>query len=129
MNWIAGLLRRAARDAEMLEEMEFHLERRAEDLERQGMDGAEARRQARLEFGSIEGYREEGRAALGYRLLDELRGDLRYAARCLMGNPGYAVAAILILGVAIGVNAAFFTLYSNYALKPLPIRGTSSTTS
>jgi predicted permease len=122
MNWLPGLFRSGRVNAEMREEMELHCAMRAEDLERQGMSAEQARRQARLEFGSIDAYGEEGRAALGYRLLDELRGDLRYAARCLKGNPGYAVAAILILGVAIGVNAAFFTLYSNYALKPLPIR-------
>lgn len=107
----------------MADEMAFHLEARREDLVRRGMTEEAAARQARLEFGSVEGYREEGRAAMGYRLWDELRGDARYALRGMGKSPGFVAAAVAILGLAIGVNGAFFTLYSNYVLKPLAIRG------
>ena len=41
----------------------------------------------------------------------------------MKNNPGFAAATITILALAIGVNGAFFSLYSNYVLKPLPIRG------
>ncbi len=67
--------------------------------------------------------RTECRAALGYRLWDELRSDLRFAVRSLRTHLGYSATAIAIVALAIGVNSAFFTLFSHYVLKPLPIRG------
>ncbi len=114
---------RSAVERDMADEMEFHREARARDLERQGMPPAEAARAARLEFGSTEAYREECRAALGYRIWDELAADVRYAFRAIRHHPGFHAAAVLILTLAIGVNTAFFTLYSNYFLKPFAVRG------
>jgi predicted permease len=70
----------------------------------------------------MDGYTELAREALGFRWMDEVRGDLRYAARGFRRNPGFTLASIAILALAIGANAAFFTLFSNYALRPLPIR-------
>lgn len=116
-------VRRSAVERDMADEMEFHREARARDLERQGMPPGEAARAARLEFGSTEAYREECRAALGYRMWDELAADVRYAFRAIRHQPGFHAAAVLILTLAIGVNTAFFTLYSNYFLKPLAVRG------
>jgi putative ABC transport system permease protein len=121
--WIQRLLRRRQVEADMREEMEFHREARVSDLVARGMDREEAARTARLEFGSAEAYREECRKELGYRPWDELYADLRFAVRSMKKNPGFAAATIAILALAIGVNGAFFSLYSNYVLKPLPIRG------
>ena len=117
------LFRRQRIAAEMREEMEQHRDARTADLIARGLAPEAAARQARVEFGSVDAHVEEGRAAIGYRPLDELRSDLRFAWRGLRSNPGFALAAIAILALAIGVNGAFFTLYANYALKPLAIRG------
>jgi hypothetical protein len=107
----------------MREEMEFHREARISDLVARGIDPEEAARTARLEFGNAESYREECRKELGYRPWGELYADLRFAVRGMKNNLGFAAATVTILALAIGVNAAFFSLYSNYVLKPLPIRG------
>ena len=40
-----------------------------------------------------------------------------------MQYAGICSRAVAILALAIGANAAFFTFYANYVLKPLPIRG------
>lgn len=93
------------------------------DLVARGMNPEEAARTARLEFGSVEAWREECRKELGYRPWEELYADLRFTVRGMKNNPGFAAATITILALAIGVNGAFFSLYSNYVLKPLPIRG------
>jgi len=108
---------------EMREEMEFHRQARIDDLVRTGLSAEEAARRARLEFGNAEAHREECRTVLGFRPWDELRADLRYTVRTLRRSPGFAVAAVAILALAIGANASFFTLYANYVLKPMPIRG------
>lgn len=123
MRIFRSFFRRKRIAAQMQEEMEFHVQARMDDLVASGMDPREAARTARLEFGSVPAYREESRAAIGYRLWDELRSDLRFAARGLRQSPGFAAAAIAILTLAIGANGAFFTLYSNYVLRPLPVRG------
>lgn len=122
-NWIHRVARRRKLEAEMREEMAFHIEERAADLRSRGMSEAEAARQARMEFGNAGGYEEECRSALGYRMLDELRADARYALRGVRKSPGFTIAAVSILGLAIGANSVFFTLYNNFILKPMPIRG------
>jgi hypothetical protein len=123
MRIIRRWLRRRTIEQQMRDEMEFHLDARIADLVRRGLPPEQAARTARLEFGNAEAHREECRAALGYRLWDELRADLRFAARGLRSQPGYSAAAITILALAIGVNSAFFAFFSRHVLKPLPIRG------
>ncbi len=123
MNMLHRWLGRRTIERQMSEEMEFHLDSRISTLVAQGMAPEEAARTARIEFGSAQTHREACRAALGYRLWDELRSDLRFAGRSLRNQPGYSAAAIAILAIAIGANSAFFTLFSHYVLKPLPIPG------
>lgn len=123
MKLLQRWLHRRRIEAEMREEMEFHRDARIADLISRGLSPQEAARTARLEFGSTDNYQEACRSSLGYRPLDELSSDLRFAFRGLRNHPGYSAAAIGILALAIGANTAFFTLYSHYALRPLPIRG------
>ena len=55
-----NVLHRSDVERNMSDELQFHLERRAEDLiARGGLSPAEAMRIARLEFGSVEKYKEE----------------------------------------------------------------------
>src|SRR5437867_10538840 len=100
-----NVLHRSDVERNMSDELQFHLERRAEDLiARGGLSLEEAMRIARLEFGSVEKYKEEARQSLGLRLLDELRGDLRYAFRNLGKSKGFTAAAIATLTIGISAN-------------------------
>src|SRR5215213_5760547 len=51
---------------------------------------------------------------------DLLRQDLRYTARTLTRSRGFALTAIVIIGVGIGANVAAFSLADFVLLRPLP---------
>jgi hypothetical protein len=48
--------------------------------------------------------------------------DLRYGVRTLLKRPGFTAAVVLTLAFGIGVNAALFTLFDAFVLKPLPLK-------
>jgi predicted permease len=106
---------------EVSSEVQFHLDARAEDLMGRGLSPDEARRRARLEFGSVEAYREETRGAAGLNLLSDLKADFVYATRLARREPAFACAAIGSLALGIGVNTLVFSVASGLVLRPLPV--------
>ena len=119
--WSALANRSAMRD-ELEEELRNHLQHRADDLERSGMSREEAERQARLEFGGFEHYREESHEAQGWHWAETLLRDAQFGLRILKKSPAFAAAAIMTLALGIGANTALFTLVRGILLRPLPVR-------
>ena len=114
------VFRRAVVDREIDEELRFHLDRQIESYRKAGLDDAEAARRARLEFGGVDQIKEEYRDALGVRILDDLRRDLRLAVRSLAGTPVVSMVALLSLVLGIGANTAIFSLIDSLMLRTLP---------
>lgn len=119
--WLASVLRRRRFDADVEDELAFHLRARAEDLRRRGIPAAEAERQARMELGSREKYKDEIRDVRAGVWVEQLRQDLRYGARALARRPGFAAAATLTLALGIGATATVFALLDVVLLRPLPV--------
>ena len=54
------------------------------------------------------------------RMMGEFGDDLRYAARLLSRQKGFAAAALLTLGLGVGANTAVFSVIQHVLLAPLP---------
>jgi putative ABC transport system permease protein len=122
--WSALVHRSEMRD-EIADELRGHLHHRADDLERQGISRAEAERQARIEFGAFEHYREESHAAQSWQWAEALLRDVRFGLRILKKSPAFTAAVVITLGLGIGANTALFALVRGILLRSLPVRAAS----
>ncbi|MEX2154638.1 MAG: permease prefix domain 1-containing protein, partial [Gemmatimonadaceae bacterium] len=122
-----------AKPEDMDEEIQFHLETRAEGFMRRGMSRDEARAEARRRFGVNENMdldairhdlqrsasRREERMKLRDRI-DTVIRDAQYALRGARSRPGFAMAVILTLGLGIGATTAIYSVVQAVILRPLP---------
>jgi hypothetical protein len=121
MNRLLNLFRsrRDRLERDLDRELRYHMDRRVEDLVKDGSSEAEARRQARLELGGVPQVQEAVRDTWISRWLDALVRDVRYAVRSLTRSWGFALGAGVVLALAIGASTAIFSVVNTVLLRPL----------
>ncbi len=107
-------------DRELQEELESHLQMRAEDNVRAGMSGQAANEDARRRFGNQTLLLEHTRQVRMVHWLETFLQDVRYGFRSLRRAAGFTITAVLTMVLSIGAVTAVFTLVESILLRPLP---------
>jgi len=121
MSW-RRFFRRKRSDAELQQEIDAYLQEESAENMARGMSPEDARRQARIKLGNPLVIRETLWKQNTIAVLDNFVRDLRYAVRTLSRARGFAVIAVLVMALGMGVNVALFTVVHRILLEPLPYR-------
>jgi predicted permease len=116
----ARFLHRGRTERELEEELQIHIQLRADALERSGLGRNEAERRARIEFGGRQRFKEECLDAFAGNFIETLIQDVRFSLRMLRKAPGFTMTAILTLALGIGATTAIFGVVDGVVLQPLP---------
>ncbi len=120
------LTERRRKEADLREELEFHLQEEFEERRATGFANDDAHRGARRELGNVALIQEDTRNVWGWTLLEQFGQDLRYALRTMSASKSFSALAILSLALGIGANTAIYSFMDSMLLRSLPVRDPKS---
>ena len=115
----ATLFRRSYND-DMQAEMREHLDRATARLVARGMTEADARLEARREFGNVTVLQEEAREARGTRWIDDVAGDARFALRYFARHKATTAIITIVIALGTGANTLIFSIFQSEFTRPAP---------
>jgi putative ABC transport system permease protein len=117
---LRALFNEPAANQDVADEVEHYLDQATAALVAGGLSHEDARRAVRVELGSPTVVREQVRSYGWEHSIRSLAGDLRFAARQLLRNPGFALVTTLTLSLGIGAVTAIFSAVNPILFQPLP---------
>ena len=112
---------RRRREDDLRQELDAHLRLSTKDGIDRGLTPDDAAASARRQLGNTAQIQEATRDAWGWRWLEHLGQDFRYALRGFNRNRSFAVVAIASLALGIGANMALFEVVNAVRLRSLPV--------
>lgn len=119
MNRLRWLFRRRNADRDLSREIDAHMAERVDDLVEDGLSEAEARTQARREFGNRTLQVESSREVWRWRWLDVARASLRDAVRTFRRSAGTVTTCLLVLGASTGLFVTAVVIADALVLRPI----------
>jgi putative ABC transport system permease protein len=117
---LATLFGRSRREADLDEELRFHLEAQIEENLARGMDPQAARAAALRTFGGVDQVKEACRDERGLPWLETSVRDVRWSLRSLRKSSAFTATAVIVLALGIGATTAVFSVVHGVLLEPLP---------
>lgn len=118
LHWFTA---RKRKNAELRDELQFHLDEEMEERRKEGMPKEQAFWAARRELGNLSILQENTRAMWGWTFVEQFGQDLRYAIRTMFQNRAFTALAALSLALGIGANTAIYSFMDAILLRSLPV--------
>lgn len=119
---LRSVFRREAVSLEIRDELKAHIEQETLDLVKAGWSKRDARLEARRRFGNAEDVYERCSEQYMVKGRGEIFSlhDVKGGFRTLQSSPGFALTAILMIGLGIGATTTIFSVVDHVLLRPLP---------
>lgn len=118
--WWRELTARNQQEAELDEELKFHLAMQEQKNQQDGMNPEEAHRSALIEIGGAEQIKEQVRSERFGFWTETIFKDATYGIRMLRKTPATTFVSLITLSLAIGACTALFSIFYTVLLSPLP---------